>query len=575
MRRGRPTPSSAPSQQNASSGTPKRVTDGDPFAALDGKPAANTKPSPPDDDIADRFPSLNQFSLLHHKGGNFDFEPKSPEMSKPPVAPKKDMADKLADSAFAASRQAAPNPIQLERPHSVTPVASKASAPPSGNTSAPTKPRASQPVSARPVSIQPLPASATASRYVSTGTMTSDSPTEQDQISMAAKAQVTLQKPIARSASVAVRSTPPAASVQATKSQPRPATPETPRFENVRGYSEFNANRPRPVSINFDSRQQSLPDRGKAPAQKVQIPVRDKPEHLQKEALTLGDSRRSSNYLEANSVNTRADDKPRDGAFGNAFSKFEQTSNNFEEKKQPSQAWSPNDPINADSKVDRGSDDDSDAEMTPEMRRERERLQLEEEEQRVAAAQSEYRQRLAGAVQGKKPAPGPKPGIIQNRMQAYMGEEQTQNSVARTAEGYGKYADAATAASKTKPQIKQKPLLGGVARSSTMPQTAAAVTKADITPTASAPSLTGLNKPTPRPPPKKPEYLNNIPTGGGGRSLSPVKNRLRNQPEQLVAEDVPGKLALEWSAQDKEDYLDDFSKRFPSLSAIEGGGGTR
>ncbi|KAJ4151472.1 hypothetical protein LMH87_012169 [Akanthomyces muscarius] len=545
MRRGRPTPSPAPSQQTASSGTPKRVTDGDPFAALDGKPAANTKPSPSDDDIADRFPSLNQFSLLHHKGSNFDFEPKSPETSKPTVAPKKDMADKLADSAFAASRQAAPNPIQLERPHSVTPVVSKTSAPPSANTSAPIKPWASQP----------------------------------KQIPVATKVQATLQKPIARSASVAVRPTPPASAVQATRSQARPATPETPRFENVRGYSEFNASRPRPVSTNFDSRQQSLPDRSRAPAQKAQPPSRDNFDHHQKEALILGDSKRSSNYLETNNIGNRADDKPRDGAFGNAFSKFEQSSNSVGEKKQPSQTWSPNDPILVDSKGDQGSGDDRDEEMTPEMRRERERLQLEEEEQRVAAAQSEYRQRLVGAAQGKKPAPGPKPGIIQNRMQAYMGEEQTQNSVARTAEGYGKYADAATAASKPKPQIKRKPVLAGVARSSTMPQTAGAAPKADIAPTASAPSLTGLNKPTPRPPPKKPEYLNNIPTGAGAgagdRSLSPVKNRSRNQPEQLVAEDVPGQPALEWSAQDKEDYIDDFSKRFPSLSAIEGGGGSR
>ncbi|OAR00614.1 hypothetical protein LLEC1_02795, partial [Akanthomyces lecanii] len=577
MRRGRPTPSPTPSQQTASSGNPKRVTDGDPFAALDGKPAASIKTSAPDDDISERFPSLNQFSLLHHKGGNFDFEPKSPETSKPTVAPKKDMADKLADSAFAASRQAAPNPIQLERPHSATPVVSKAFAPPSSNTSASIKSRTSQPVSARPVSIQPLPASVTASRYVSTGTMTSDSSPEQRQIPVATQAQSTLQKPIARSASVAVRPTPPATSVQAARSQARPATPETPRFENVRGYSEFKASRPRPVSTNFDSRQQTLPDRSKASAQRLQSPSRDQFVHPQREAVIHGDSKRSSSYLEADNIGTRADDKPRDGAFGNAFSKFEQSSNDVEEKKQLSQTRPPNNPIPLDSKDDPGSGNESDEELTPEMRRERERLQLEEEEQRVAAAQSEYRQRLVGAAQGKKPAPGPKPGIIQNRMQAYMGEEKTQNSVARTAEGYGKYADAATAASKPKPQIKRKPMLAGVARSSTMPQTDVAAPKADITPTASAPSLTGLNKPTPRPPPKKPEYLNSISTGAsaGGRSLSPVKNRSRNQPEQLVAEDVPGQPALEWSAQEKEDYLDDFSKRFPSLSAIEGGGGSR
>ncbi len=570
MRRGRPTPSPTPSQQTSSSGTSKRVTDGDPFAALDSKPATDTKPSA-SDDISDRFPSLNQFSLLHHKGNKFDFDPKSPTASKPTVAPKTNMADKLADSAFAASRQAAPIPISLERPHSVAPVMSKPSAPTSANTLASNKPRTPQPVSVRPVSIQPLPASVTASRYVSTGTMTSDSPAEKKQISVAAPAQPTLQKPIARSASVAVRPTPPAASVQATRSQARPATPETPKFENVRGYSEFNASRPRPVSTNFDSRHQSLPDRSKASTQNVQPPSRNRFEQPQVDYVTSGDSKRNRNHLEANNVSTRPDENPRDGAFGNAFNKFEQGPTIVGEITQPVPR---SDPATLDRKGNESGGEDSDGEMTPEMRRERERLQLEEEEQRVAAAQSEYRQRLVGAAQGKKPVPGPKPGIIQNRMQAYMTEEQTQNSVTRTAEGYGKYADAATAASKPKPQIKRKPVLAGVARSSTMPQTQTA-SKADIAPVASAPSLTGLNKPTPRPPPKKPEYLNNIPTGAAGRSLSPVKNRSQNQPEQLVAEDLPGQPALDWSAKDKEDYIEDFSKRFPSLSAIEGGGGGR
>ncbi|KAJ6787392.1 hypothetical protein PWT90_08606 [Aphanocladium album] len=573
MRRGRPTASPAPSQQTTSSGANKRVTDGDPFAALDGKPATTTKP-PASDDISDRFPSLNQFSLLHHKGSNFDFDPKSPTSPKPTIAPKSNMADKLADSAFAASRQIAPSPMPLERPHSVAPVMSKSSAALSATPSAPMKPSTSQPVSSRPVSSQPLSTPIAASRYVSTGTMTSDSPIEKKQKPAATPPQPTLQKPIARSASAAVRPTPAAASVQTSRPQIRAATPETPKFENVRGYSDFNASRPRPVSTNFDTRQQSLPDRSKISAQSIRPPSRDGTQRPQNGADGLDRTQRSSGQLEASDANAKAkpDDQPRDGAFGDAFSKFEQNANNAS---QTGQTWKPP----GDQIIIDGNDDDSGEdsdEMTPEMRRERERIQLEEEEQRVAAAQSEYRQRLVGAAQGKKPAPGPKPSSIQNRMQAYMGEEQTQSSVPRTAEGYGKYADAATAASKPKPQIKRKPVLSGVARSSTMPQTATAAPKADIAPTASAPSLTGLNKPTPRPPPKKPDYLNSIPTGAGagagGRSLSPVKNRSQNQPDLLVAEDLPGQPALQWSAQDKEDYLDDFSKRFPSISAIEGGG---
>ncbi|KAK8149143.1 hypothetical protein G3M48_008010 [Beauveria asiatica] len=578
MRRGRPQPSPAPSQQAAPGESSKRVADGDPFAALDGTSDTKIQPSI-SDDISDRFPSLNQFSLLHHKGSKFDFDPQSPTAPKPTVAPKVNMADKLADSAFAASRQAASVTTIVERPHSVTPVVSKPLTLLPATSSASMKLSASQPVSGRPVPIQPLAPSTTVSRYVSTGTMTSEPVDDRNPIAAVPLAQPATQKPIVRSASVAVRPTPSAASIQAPRPQVRPDTPETPKFENVRGYSDFNASRPRPVSTNFDSRQQSLSDRNKAPThQGFEAPVRDGFEHIQKESGAPGNSKRSSVYIEASNVNTRPDEQPRDGAFGNAFSKFEQVSYSTGEKKQPAQTWAPsNNRIGLDNKGEKSSGDDSDEELTPEMRRERERLQLEEEEKRVAAAQSEYRQRLVGAAQGKKPVPGPKPNSIQNRMQAYMGEEQTQNTVARTAEGYGKYADAATAASKPKPQVKRKPVLDGIARSSTIPQATASTAQTDITPVASAPSLTGLNKPIPRPPPKKPEYLASIPTGAGasGRSLSPVKNRSQNQPEQLVAEDLPGQPVMEWSAQDKEDYIDDFSKRFPSLSAIEGGGGGR
>ncbi|ATY63518.1 serine threonine [Cordyceps militaris] len=577
MRRGRPTPSPAQSQPPAVSGASNRVKDDDPFAALDGNASASAKPSV-SDDISERFPSLDQFSLLHHKGNKFDFDPKSPTTPKPSVAPKINMADKLADSAFAASRQAAPATVPLERPHSVTPVVSRPSVAPPAIAPAAIKPSTSQPVNIRPVSIQPLPASITASRYVSTGTMTFDPASERNQKQMAAPAQLIQQKPIMRSSSVAVRPTPPASSVQTTRLQARPITPETPKFENVRGYSDFNASRPRPVSTNFDSRKHSLPDHSKKSTQNPEPPLGDGYDQLQNQTRTPTEFGQRNDRVVANDYNARPDHKPRDAVLETAFSKFEQSPSTVGDKKQPAQTWTPS----SDSTIPgvkgyESSGDEGEEELTPEMRRERERLQLEEEEQRVAAAQSEYRQRLAGAAQGKKPVPGPKPSSIQDRVQAYMAEEQTQNSVPRTAEGYGKYADAAAAASKLKPQIKRKPVLDGVARSSTMPQAATPAPRTDITPVASAPSLTGLNKPTPRPPPKKPEHLNNIPTGSvtRDRSLSPVKNRLRNQPEQLVAEDLPGQPALPWSTQDKEDYIDDFSNRFPSLSAIEGGGGRR
>lgn len=564
MRRGRPTASPA-------NGPAKRVTAGDPFAALDSGPSNNTKATA-SDDISDRFPSLNEFSLLHHKGSKFDFDPRSPTGPKPSLAPKTNMADKIADAAFAASRQAASNPGLLERPHSATPIMSSRSNEVPAPSSIAAKPPIGQPVNSRPVSIQQPPTSVTASRYVSTGTMTFDVQGDEKSIAVNKSSESALHKPIGRSASVVVRPTAPATSASS-KPPMRPATPETPTFDNVRGYSEFNATRQRPTSTNLDTRQQALPYHSTVSNSAIRTQSADESLQLEDHSKTARNAKPSPNHIQATNANAKLIDTSRDGAFGGAFDKFEENARPSEHGKIPAQSWvAVKEPVPS-TGLEMGAEDSDDGDaagLTPEMRRERERLQLEEEEQRVAAAQSEYRQRLAGAAQGKKPLPGPKPNSIQSRVQAYISDEQSTSEVKRTAEGYGKYADAATAASKTKPPIKRKPVLAGVVRSSTILQSASALAKAETSSAVGASSLTILHKPTPRPPPKKPEYLNSIPSGADvGRSLSPVKNRAQEQTGKLVAESLPGQPALDWSSKDKEDYLDDFSKRFPSLSAIE------
>ena len=40
--------------------------------------------------------------------------------------------------------------------------------------------------------------------------------------------------------------------------------------------------------------------------------------------------------------------------------------------------------------------------------------------------------------------------------------------------------------------------------------------------------------------------------------------------EQLVAVDLPGQPLLDMTADQKDDYLRDFSQRYPSLSALDG-----
>jgi AP2-associated kinase len=261
------------------------------------------------------------------------------------------------------------------------------------------------------------------------------------------------------------------------------------------------------------------------------------------------------------------------GKFGDAFKRFEQ---------QPSSRRTPSPqkeldrrdltPIAGSEATDGRSDDgrahDID-EFSPEKRREMERLQLEEEERRVEAAQAEYRQRKAAqGPSGKGPAPPPKPVgssraiSIQNRMQSLLDESQ-RGPVTRTAQGYGVYSDTAHASSRVEkelPEIPRKPI-------ATMPPPQArdqdiVVNKLRHPSTEPLPGgrpVAGSKPPAPR----KPVHLNNIPTGG---SIAPKPAIAPNRP---IAAGLPDDSGPSMTPKEKDDYLSDFSKRFPSLSAIE------
>lgn len=205
--------------------------------------------------------------------------------------------------------------------------------------------------------------------------------------------------------------------------------------------------------------------------------------------------------------------------------------------------------------------------MTPEMRREIERRQLEEEEQRVEAAQAAYRNRVAtggASVGGPGNIAAPsRANTIQNRVQNLL-DEQKVSHVRKTASGYGKYSDNASAAAKEKPlpELPRKPIT-----TAKPPVKISHPGTSSHAGTASAPPTLPPHKPKPAAP-KKPVHLNSLPTG----QRSPAKAIQPQTTEQLIAVDLPGQPVLEMSAQDKDNYLEDFSQRFPSLSAMEGGG---
>lgn len=276
------------------------------------------------------------------------------------------------------------------------------------------------------------------------------------------------------------------------------------------------------------------------------------------------------------------------GKFGDAFKRFESSPSEPNQgvvrAPSPLKATNQSDltPIAGSEATDGRSDDgrgfDDEEYMTPEMRRDLERRQLLEEEERVGAAQAEYRRRKAegGADFGQTPLPRSVGGVpravsIQNRVQSLLSEEQRPSVTPKTAEGYGKYTDAA--ASSKPPDIPRKPLAVSKTRVTGAPQSkgyagnlvGTAPTRSNTVPATASASIPA--KATGKPAaPKKPVHLNSLPTGG--RPASPAK---KNQPlsDQLVAVDVPGQPALHMTARERDDYLEDFAKRFPSLSSIE------
>lgn len=192
MRRGRPTPSPGPasSTQKPNSSSHK-VTEGDPFAALDAKTARKFE----GDELSSKFPTLDQFSLLHDHGSQFNFD--SSTTSPPPPVPAKDsnnkLAEKLADAAFASSRNSPANTNPTMRPHSVTPTVPRQALtsppidrPPSSSSTARQQAdmsKAQSIISSNP-DLQAISGQAV-SKYVSTGTMTTDlSPTSSSRPSL-------------------------------------------------------------------------------------------------------------------------------------------------------------------------------------------------------------------------------------------------------------------------------------------------------------------------------------------------------------------------------------------------------
>ncbi|CAN8096984.1 unnamed protein product [Discula destructiva] len=285
------------------------------------------------------------------------------------------------------------------------------------------------------------------------------------------------------------------------------------------------------------------------------------------------------------------------GKFGDAFKRFETNQPPALETRTPSPYRVPDrrdlTPIAGSEATDGRSDDGQSLEetedMTPAMRREMERKLLADEERRVAAAQADYRARIAARGEGGRPTPPPTGGslrasAIQSKVQSLLDENaRSSTNVKRNAEGYGQYS--AAAAPTARPEVPQKPVARSGSVSSPRPVSSSSSLNRKST-MSSVP--VDFSRP-PVPPPKdiikpsappKPVHLNKNLTSSSSyqtlRAASPPKPtasagsmRPTGRLEALIAADLPGEPALDMTPQEKDDYVQDFSKRFPSLTAIE------
>ncbi|ESZ95123.1 hypothetical protein SBOR_4490 [Sclerotinia borealis F-4128] len=610
MRRGRPTGGSQP-QPTKPSPSPMRGTASDPFAALDSK-----APAPIVDEISNRFPSLDQFSLLHD-GGKFDFGSSSPAKASQPIG--KRVTERLADDAFAM-------PILP------------------GSSTSTTKPsRAQQILSSNtlelqtsdvpaPLTYQPTPThpSVKASSYVSQGTMTTPTPPPssirpptftasprllpsdhhrsaslpRNQLATPSRTPtlepqefLPVQPVLPRNSSYN-----PQSNHARHSSSSRPSLemsrPSNEALESTISRTKSGLSRSRPSSQYLDSNMDFLRekegrpsiDSQRRPSYSRDLAVTDPNDDdvqsnvdflksMEDHEKTKKDRRRSSGSKPSKrssmpSISLSGTKNLLAGKFGDAFKRFENNANVPPGPRTPSPLHDLDrhdlTPIAGSEATDDRSDDGKmDDNMTPEQRREVERRRLSIEEKRVSDAAAEYRKRFAD--RGGAPAPKSIGGVtraasIQHKVKSLLDENSQQPSPKKVAEGYGRYTDIPgqpnplpTGNPYAKPSVIRKPA------QTSIPSSDLNYIKPRPQQTPSQPQLP-ITKTGPRPnAPPKPTHLNSMNTGGSlGIQGSPPKSSYLASRGESVVQPRP-----DMTSQEKEEYIADFSKRFPSLSSIE------
>ncbi|KAF3918789.1 hypothetical protein AA313_de0209544 [Arthrobotrys entomopaga] len=600
MRRGRPPkPDSDGSRKPASSTSrPPAKASNDPFAALD----VATK----DDDISSRFPSVEQFSLLHDQGARFDFGASPPES---PLAAKSNLStrvmQKLADQAF----------------DEMPPLAASKSQPPlteppmkSSNSLSPPETRRSRTGTGEEYASRPI--------MISQGTMTSPSPSPSP-LPRSATIEKYRPKPIeSKSATHTPTGTymrPPVAEHRSSSTSPySPANLarrsfEPPRPVSTIGSRPATSGKARPKSTHIESNLDFLRDLDFSSRSRNNNPT---PKKLENSTTGRSTSSVASEHIESSVDFLRMLQLESDASKGGKVDKRVASSNpsSSKHKKTPSvtlantknklagrfeEAFkrfetggpdpkrggkSPRHDISefpSDDYVDQQYNDleVSSSEIPPEIRREMEKRQLQEEERRVEAAAAAYKQSVAERGAGGRP-PRPRAGSIQRKVQALLSDDE-KSQAPRTAGGYGRYTDGTTSSSKphealekqlqdlsmsdsisnsesntasSEPPPSVKSLVNRYARSGTEPQPVAHAS--------TGPAQTSTPRPAPPRPGPKPEKLRKLVPGEP--RPDPAYGSSRSELKVSPVQDDPSP-----GPSGRDDELLDFRKRYPSLSGTE------
>lgn len=501
MRRGRPTKASPDQRAPKPSPSPLRIINGDPFSALDSAPTAETSQAL--DEIASKYPSLDEFSLLHESGDKFAFD-KKPTV---PPQPSKDISQRvtnaLADEAFA--RPVQPSRVIVEsRPEDMT-NASK--------TPKESQARVGDTVMSSSASEYPLPPRELPSRstMVSTGTMTSPNqelplnlpssnrqsmlrfPPTQNRSSSQPRASDAALEAAALLRPDQIGKRRPGLLDHRSKSQvgtfgsmQQAGPPRSPLEKQDPMATDLNRSRSatsriRPSSLQIEPKRRSLRSRahsketlesegaqsllsaghlstavtGGSNDEQEATKISSNVEFLK--AMEEEDpSKRKEKRLSSGSKHIKRASMPSislsgtrnllAGRFGEAFRRFEA---NTTDPDPLLPALSPDmdgpnlTPIAGSEATESRSDDGHPYEeiesMPPEVRRELERQRLSQEEKRVADAGAAYRQRLAEGGEGQI---NPRAASIQSKVKTLLDESgRGSPSPTKKPEGYGRFTD--------------------------------------------------------------------------------------------------------------------------------------